>query len=306
MKNSIVTVAVALLIAVIGFYLFTRSNEKIVLRVATTTSVDNTGLLAYLKGYFEKEHPEINLTWIAVGTGQAIEVGRRGDADMVLVHNRALEDQFISEGSGIHGVTIAYNDFIIVGPISDPANVSGARSAIEAFRRIFNACEAGEALFVSRGDRSGTNLKELELWSKAGLDADGKQWYRETGSGMSSTLRVANQLEGYTITDRSTWLSMMDETSSLSILFGNDSPLLNLYRVILVNPKKHPDIKYDAAEKFVLFLVSEKGQGLIGNYTGNGHVLFHPVFGKLHELGVSDAYEDQEVEYWGGKLRNAG
>ncbi|MGQ9691379.1 MAG: substrate-binding domain-containing protein, partial [Thermoproteota archaeon] len=268
--------------------------------------VDNTGLLSYLKSHFEAKYRGINLTWVCVGTGQAVEIGKRGDADVILVHNRALEDQFIKEGYGMHGVTIAYNDFIVVGPIEDPANVTGAKSIVEAFERVFNAGEAGKTLFISRGDASGTHLRELEIWNKTKLIVEGKQWYRETGSSMAATLRVANQLQGYTITDRGTWLSMEGELSDLKILFENDPFLLNLYRIVLINPEKYRSINYDAAEKLVLFLTSSDGQNLIGNYTKNGLVLFNPVFGKLKELGVYDPYEDEQVTYWGGKLKNAG
>lgn len=292
-------------IILMGIYTF-KKDSYTVLRLATTTSVDNTGLLSYLKSHFEAKYRGINLTWVSVGTGQAIEIGKRGDADVILVHNRALEDQFIEEGYGMHGVTIAYNDFVVVGPIEDPANVMGAKSVVEAFQRIFNAGEAGKTLFISRGDASGTHLRELEIWNKTKLIVEGKQWYRETGSSMAATLRVTNQLQGYTITDRGTWLSMEGELSDLKILFENDPFLLNLYRIMLINPEKYQSINYDAAEKLVLFLTSSDGQNLIGNYTKNGLVLFNPVFEKLKELGFYDSYEDEQVAYWGGKLKNAG
>ena len=280
----------------------TTSPTKVILRLATTTSFDATGLLTAMKTIFEKQNSNINLSWVAVGTGQAIQIAKRGDADFVLVHSRPAEEQFIKDGYGIHGVTIAYNDFIIVGPNNDPANVNSTKTAVEAFQKIAAAGVQGKTTFASRGDQSGTNSKELEIWITAGVNASGQAWYKETGQGMSQTLRLANNLQGYTLTDRATWYTLKSELN-LKLVFEGDPILLNLYRVFLINPEKFPGLQHTEAEKFVLFLVSPEIQAFIGNYTKGGQKLFKPVFGKLPiELGIFDPYEDQQVGYWMSKL----
>ncbi|MBC7091692.1 MAG: substrate-binding domain-containing protein [Nitrososphaeria archaeon] len=280
----------------------TQAGGKVILRIATTTSLDATGLLNALKDRFEQKYPNVNVTWVAVGTGQAIEIGKRGDADLIIVHNRPIEDQFLQGGYGVHGITFAQNDFVILGPESDPVNVNSSKDVVEAFERIYQAGEAGKAVFVSRGDRSGTNLKELDIWKAAGLNATGKAWYVEAGQGMGQTLIMANEKQAYTLCDRSTFTSMK-ESVSLKILFEGDQRLMNFYRAILVNPEKFPHVEYDVAEKFVLFLVSEEGQNLIGNYKKGGQRLFNPIFGKIGLFGVNDPYESSQVEYWRSRLK---
>jgi len=278
------------------------SSGKVILRLATTTSFDATGLLNALKANFEKQNQNINLTWVAVGTGQAIEIARRGDADLVIVHSPLYEEQFIKDGYGIHGVRIAYNDFIIVGPASDPANVNSTKTVVEAFKKIAEAGAQGRTTFASRADKSGTHTKELEIWKNAGINASGQAWYRETGQGMAQTLRVANNLQGYTLADRATWYTLMSELN-LKLVFEGDPTLLNIYRVFLINPTKYPSLHHGEAERFVLFLVSSETQTFIGNYTKGGQKLFNPLFGRLGEVGIQDPYEDQEVAYWKSKLR---
>ncbi|MGQ9781457.1 MAG: substrate-binding domain-containing protein [Nitrososphaeria archaeon] len=275
--------------------------KKVFLKIATTTSLDATGLLDDLKKIFEKDNPYINLTWVAVGTGQAIEIGKRGDADMILVHNRAMEQQFIDEGYGVHGVTFAYNDFIILGPKEDVVGVGSCETAVEAFKKIAEAGASGNAVFVSRGDRSGTNMKELEIWTKAGVDVLSSTWYRETGQGMAQTLRLASNLGCYTLSDKATWYTLASELN-LKVVFEGDPELLNLYRVFQLNQKKYPSLHHSEAEKFILFLISPETQAFIGNYTRGGQKLFSPAFGRLSQLGVKDVYEDQEVTYWRMKL----
>jgi len=275
---------------------------RVILRIATTTSVDATGLLDAIKGEFEQKNSDVNVTWVAVGTGQAIAIGERGDADLIIVHNRQLEDQFIKEGYGVHGITFAWNDFIILGPKGDPAQVNSSKNVVEAFKRIYEAGESRKCVFVSRGDKSGTNLKEVEIWKAAGLNATGKGWYIESGQGMGQTLTMANEKQAYTLSDRSTFLSM-SKVLSIKILFEGDLRLINLYRAILVNPQKFPNVKYDVAERYVMFLVSEEGQNLIGNYSKGGCRLFNPAFGKIGELGFNDPYEDEQVKYWMSKFR---
>ena len=269
------------------------SRKHVVLRIATTTSLDATGLLDVVKKSFEDKYPWIEVTWVAVGTGQAVELGKRGDADLIIVHNRDLEDRFISEGYGVHGVTFAYNDFVLVGPPEDPAGVKGSKGAVEAFKRIFQAGEQGRAIFVSRGDKSGTNLRELSLWAMAGVDPSGKSWYKEAGQGMSQTLMIADQLRAYTLCDRSTFLVFKDKVN-LVILSEGDPLYLNLYRAIPVNPKKFPNVHYNESLLFVSFLVSHEGQKIIGTYTKDGAKLFNVCFGNLTSLGVYDPYEYDE------------
>lgn len=303
LERKIIIVA-AFLVAALLLYEQLKHEEITRLRIATTTSLDDTGLLDSLKARFEEENPNINLTWVAVGTGQAIEIAKRGDVDLVIVHNRAMENMFIDQGYGIHGVTIAWNDFVIVGPQDDPAGVARAKNAVEAFELIYQKCSLGMALFVSRGDRSGTNLRELEIWRKANLNATGEGWYIETGQGMVNTLRLANEKRAYILTDRATYMAVRDESGfALKIIFEGDAlNLLNLYRVIIVNPDKFSNLHYEEAEKFVLFLISSEGQELIGKYTKKGQKLFNPAFGILKQLGIDDPYEEEEVAYWKNKL----
>ena len=266
------------------------TGTPVVLRIATTTSLDATGLLDAVKKSFQAKYPWINVTWVAVGTGQAVEIGKRGDADLIIVHNRDLENQFIAQGYGVHGITFAYNDFVLLGPPDDPAGIRGATGAVDAFKKIYAAAESGKTVFVSRGDKSGTNLRELEIWSLTGLDPKGKPWYKETGQGMAQTLMVADQLNAYTLSDRSTFLAFKDKIH-LVILNEGDPKYLNLYRAILLNPQKYPHVHYNESLLYVTFLVSPEGQNLIGTYTKGGAKLFNVCFGNLTNLGVYDPYE---------------
>ncbi|MEM3402977.1 MAG: substrate-binding domain-containing protein [Nitrososphaeria archaeon] len=278
------------------------SSEKVLLRLATTTSFDATGLLNALKAKFEDQNPNINLTWVAVGTGQAIEIARRGDVDLVIVHSPRYEEQFLKDGYGVHGVRIAFNDFIIVGPANDPAGLNSTKTVVEAFKRIAEAGAQGKTTFASRADKSGTHTKELEIWKNVGVNASGQGWYKETGQGMAQTLRLANNLQGYTLTDRATWYTLSSELG-LKLVFERDPILLNIYRVFLIDPEKYPNLHHSEAERFVLFLVSPETQAFIGNYTKGGQRLFNPLFGRLSEVSIQDPYEDQQVTYWENKLR---
>ncbi len=273
-------------------------RETVVLRLATTTSFAETGFLDVIKTAFEKDNAGINLTWVAVGTGQALEIGKRGDADVVLVHSRPQEEQFIKDGYGVHGITIAYNDFLILGPVSDPANASSAKTAAEAFKNI----AAANATFVSRADKSGTNTKEQSIWKLAGINASGKTWYKEAGQGMAATARMTDNLQGYTLCDRASYLTLQQELK-LKIVLEGDPELLNPYRIMLINQTKFPSTHYAEAEKLVLFFVSPKGQELMGNYTKGGNKLFNPIFGKISTIGLIDPYDDNEVAYWKNKLK---
>ncbi len=240
--------------------------------VASTTSTEQSGLFKHLLPAFEKD-TGIQVKVVAVGTGQALDIGRRGDADVVFVHDPAAEEKFVAEGAGVDHKRVMYNDFVIVGPKSDPAKIRGDRSVIDAMRRIAEA----KAPFASRGDRSGTNAAELRYWKEAGIDvaAAKGQWYKETGSGMGPTLNTAAGMNAYSLTDRGTWLSFKNR-GDLAILVEGDKRLFNQYGVMLVNPQKHPQVKTEAGTKFIDWLVSSKGQQAIADYRVDGEQLFFP------------------------------
>lgn len=229
------------------------------LTLATTTSTRDSGLLEVLVPPFEKR-TGIKVKVIAVGTGQAIELGKRGDADLLMVHAPALEKEFVKQGFGTKRYPLMYNDFVMVGASSDPAQIRGERSASQAFRKI----AAAQALFVSRGDNSGTHVKELTIWKKAQLKPQGA-WYLEAGSGMAATLRMASEKQAYTLTDRGTYLSQRKHLE-LDILCQGDPLLFNPYSVIPVNPRKFPDANYEGAYRFIAYLLAPGTQETIANY----------------------------------------
>ena len=240
--------------------------------VASTTSTEQSGLFRHLLPAFESK-TGIQVKVVAVGTGQALDIGRRGDADVVFVHDAAAEQKFVAEGSGVKRFEVMYNDFVLVGPKGDPAKIGGSRDILDALRRI----AAAGAPFASRADRSGTHAAELRYWQAAGVDlapAKGK-WYKETGSGMGPTLNTAAGLNAYALTDRGTWLSFRNR-ADLAILVEGDKRLFNQYGVMLVNPQKHPHVKREAGQKFVDWLVSAEGQAAIASYKINGEQLFFP------------------------------
>jgi tungstate transport system substrate-binding protein len=240
--------------------------------VASTTSTEQSGLFKHILPIFEKK-TGIDVRVVAQGTGQALDTGRRGDADVVFVHAKAQEEKFVAEGHGVKRQEVMYNDFVIVGPKSDPAKVDGMKDAVAALRKIAQA----KAPFASRGDRSGTHSAELNLWKAAGLDPakEKPSWYRETGSGMGPTLNTAAGMSAYTLTDRGTWLSFKNR-GPLDIAVEGDKRLFNQYGVILVNPAKHPHVKKDMAQQFIDWLVSDEGQKTIAAYKINGQQLFFP------------------------------
>jgi tungstate transport system substrate-binding protein len=238
---------------------------------ASTTSTQNSGLLDYLTPLFEKK-AGIRVDVVAVGTGAAIEIGKRGDADIVFVHAEELELQAVREGYFVARRDVMYNDFVIIGPSEDPARIKKTKSAIEAFRKI---TETGSP-FVSRGDNSGTHRKELSLWQAAGIEPKGEAWYVEVGQGMAKTQRVANEKRAYTLTDMGTWLSMLD-TLDMEIAFAGDPALFNQYGVMAVNPKLHKHVKYAEAMAFIEWLTSEEGQEAIASFMdARGNRLFTP------------------------------
>jgi tungstate transport system substrate-binding protein len=241
--------------------------------LASTTSVENSGLLAHILPAFTKE-TGITVHVLAQGTGQALQMAARDDADLVLVHDPEAEQKFIAAGNGIDRRQIAWNDFIVVGPRADPAHIAGTRDAVAALKAIASA----QAPFVSRGDKSGTDALEHRLWRVAGIDpakAGGGSWYRDIGGGMGAALNAAQAMNAYTISDRGTWLSFGNK-GDLTVLGEGDPRLLNRYDVILLNPAKHPVPKQALAKRFAQWLVSLEGQTAIGAYKVNGEQLFHP------------------------------
>jgi tungstate transport system substrate-binding protein len=247
------------------------ANVSIVL--ASTTSVENSGLLAHILPQFT-DKTGIVVRVVAQGTGQALDTARRGDADLVLVHDPEAERKFVDDGNGLTPRQIAWNDFIVVGPAADPAHVKGNHDSVAAFKAI----DAAGAPFVSRGDRSGTNAMELRLWKAAGIapDKDGAgSWYRDIGGGMGQALNVASAMQAYTLSDRGTWLSFANK-ASLVIEVEGDPRLINRYDVIELNPQKHAEAKLDAAKTLADWLVSPDGQKAIGAYQVSGQRLFNP------------------------------
>jgi len=240
--------------------------------VASTTSTEQSGLFKHLLPEFERK-TGIQVRVVALGTGQALDMGRRGDADVVFVHARPLEEQFIAEGHGVKRYAVMYNDFVLVGPTSDPAKVAGGRDIVAALRRI----KAAQAPFTSRGDKSGTHFAELQLWKAAGVDLekDKGPWYRETGSGMGPTLNTASGMNAYALTDRGTWLSFKNR-GELAIAVEGDQRLFNQYGVMLVNPARHPHVKKEMGEAFIHWLISPEGQKAIAEYKIGGEQLFFP------------------------------
>lgn len=241
-----------------------------VLKLATTTSTENSGLLDVLLPVFEKKH-RARVDVIAVGTGQALKLGENGDVDVVMVHAPDAEKKFVAAGFGLERTEIMYNDFVIVGSEDDPAGVAGMKDAAAALTAISEK----EQLFMSRGDDSGTHKKERELWAAAGIAPAGN-WYREVGNGMGATLIMASEQGGYTLTDRGTYLSMMDKLSIAPLVEG-DPRLNNIYSVIAVNPERYPGIKIDLANEFIEWITSPEAREIISNYKIAGQQLFHPL-----------------------------
>jgi tungstate transport system substrate-binding protein len=251
------------------------------LRLATTTSTADSGLLDFILPAFEKAN-NCKVDVVAVGSGQAIEIGRKGDADVLLVHSRKAEDQFVADGFAKERFDVMYNDFIIVGPQEDPARINGLGTGKDAFKAIM----AAEAPFASRGDKSGTHTKELSVWATLSITPTKEmKWYNSLGQGMGDTLLFANEQKAYTLTDRGTYLSMQDKLPNLAILVGGqnlaenkDKNLLNPYGVLAVSPDKFPGVNYELAMKFIAWLTSPETQKVIGGYGVDryGQPLFYP------------------------------
>jgi tungstate transport system substrate-binding protein len=271
-KKILVAVAAIVVLVVIGSLVFLSSPEEKSMTVASTTSTENSGLFAYLLPIFKSE-TGIDVRVVAVGTGQAIRMAMKGDADVLLVHHRASEEKFVNEGYGVARVPLMHNDFVIVGPASDPAGIEGTEDPSAALDKI----RASRATFVSRGDDSGTHKRELSFWEALGskpgeADAD---WYRESGAGQGATLNIASELDGYCLSDRATWVKFGNKRN-LEILVEGDPQLLNPYSLILVSQEKYPHVKTAEGQQFIDWLTSEHGQELIAAYRVEGQQLFFP------------------------------
>ena len=240
--------------------------------VASTTSTEQSGLFGHLLPVFENK-TGIKVHVVALGTGQALDVARRGDADVVFVHARAAEEKFLAEGEGVKRFPVMYNDFVLIGPKNDPAKIGGGKDIVVAMRKL----EADHVPFVSRGDRSGTHMAELALWKTAGIDIDKSKggWYRDTGQGMGPALNTAASMGAYILADRGTWLAFKNR-GDLTILVEGDKRLFNQYGVMLVNPAKHANVKKDLGQQFIDWLISPEGQQAIAAYKIGGSQLFYP------------------------------
>lgn len=300
---AIVVIAVVVVAASLAIYYWPTTPQRLV--IATTTSTVDSGLLDYLKPYFDNKF-NANMTWLYLGTGQALAVAANGDADILLVHDRVREDAFVASGNGTLRVTVMYNDFIIIGPPNDPARIAG-ENATDAMLKVFQAGLDGTAVFVSRGDGSGTNALENRLWDAAGVNTTGAIWYESTGQGMAPTIKIANEFDGYTISDRATFLklqSTMNTTLTLVVLCENDSVLLNPYGIILLNSTKYTNVNATLATDFLLFMISTQGQSLINNFTLNDKQLFFPVYGYPEAIGLPS--ENATVTYLNSLLASRG
>jgi tungstate transport system substrate-binding protein len=268
------SLALAALLGIMAVALITgRASAVTRIKCASTTSTQNSGLLDYLLPKFEKASG-IKVDVVAVGTGAALKLGERGDADVVLVHAKNQELKAVEAGYFVNRHDVMYNDFVIIGPPNDPAKIKGLKSAVEAFKKI----AASKSPFVSRGDKSGTYTKEMAIWKKAGIDPKGQKWYMEVGQGMAKTQRIANEKRAYTLTDRGTWLASKDKDKLDMIVEVEGDPILfNQYGVMATNPAKFKDVKYKEAMVFINWLISPAGQKAIADFKDKkGNKLFVP------------------------------
>ena len=282
---AIIAVVIIAIIAVAGLA-FSGFGQKQTLKIATTTSLEDTGLLPVLEAAFEKQNPNIDVQFIAAGTGQSLEYGKKGDVDLVMVHSKSQEQQFLDAGYGTKRYPFAYNYFYIVGPANDPAKINGT-NATTAFKKISmaGASNPTQVKFVSRGDNSGTNTREIQLWNQTGLNYNttvrGQPWYIESGKGMGDTLTIADEKSAYTLSDSGTYLAFKNKTKLVTFV-TQGKELLNIYSLIPVNPKKFQNVNYQASMKWVNFVLSPEGQKIIGEYGKDkyGQPLFIPLAGQ--------------------------
>ena len=258
----------SVLLLVLSVALCSVSSAQERLKMSTTTSTENSGLLKVLLPPFEKEC-NCRVEVIAVGTGKAVKIAEAGDVDVVFVHARKLEDKFVADGFGVNRRDVMYNDFVILGPANDPAGVKSAKSSAEALKKIAEH----QATFISRGDESGTHVKEKEIWAAAGIQPAGN-WYRSAGQGMGEVIMMATELRACTLADRGTYNAFRHGKTDLTIVFEKEKGLFNPYGVIAVNPKKFPTVKYDLAMKFINFVTGPEGQKIIADYKVEGDPIF--------------------------------
>jgi tungstate transport system substrate-binding protein len=269
-NRRMVMVAAALATAILTTPVCAQDKSIV---VSSTTSTQDSGLFGHILPLF-KEKTGIDVKVIAQGTGQALDTGRRGDSDVVFVHAKSAEQKFLAEGEGVKRHPVMYNDFVLIGPKSDPAGIKGTKDVAQALKTIKDK----QADFISRGDRSGTHIAELALWNKdAGIDIEKEKgpWYKSIGQGMGAALNTAGASNGYVLSDRGTWLSFKNK-GDLQILVEGDKRLFNQYGVMLVNPAKHPNVKKELGQAFIDWLISPDGQKAIANYKINGEQLFYP------------------------------
>jgi tungstate transport system substrate-binding protein len=258
---------------VMGSYFAVDASAEKEIICSSTTSTENSGLFSYILPMFEKK-TGIKVKVVARGTGASIEMGKRGDADMVMVHAKEQELKAVEEGYFVDRHDLMYNDFVIIAPNNDPAKIKGLKSAQDAFRKLAESAN----LFVSRGDNSGTHTKELAIWKKTGIEPKGQKWYLEAGQGMEKTQRIADEKRAYTLTDRGTWLATKDKDKlEMIIVLEGDPILFNQYGVMAVNPEKHKHVKYKESMEFINWLISKEGQETIASFKDkNGNQLFIP------------------------------
>jgi tungstate transport system substrate-binding protein len=263
---------IQVILLMLAMYMAPASWAQNFITVASTTSTEQSGLFKHLLPAYEKK-TGVQVRVVALGTGQALDMGKRGDADVVFVHAKSAEEKFIADGYGVKRLPVMYNDFVLIGPKSDPAKVAGGKDILEALRKVKGAA----APFVSRGDRSGTHMAELALWKSSGIEIEKEKgpWYRDTGQGMGPALNTASSMNGYILADRGTWISFKNR-GDLAILVEGDRRLFNQYGVILVNPEKHPHIKKEMGQAFIDWVVSSEGQKAIADYKIGGEQLFFP------------------------------
>ena len=260
----------AFLILIVGGLASLSFAEEKSIVMSSTTSTEQSGLFAYLLPIF-KSKSGIDVKVVAVGTGQALDIGRRGDADVVFVHDKPAEEQFVAEGFSTKRYEVMYNDFILIGPKNDPAKIAGGKDINEALQKI----AASQSPFISRGDKSGTNAAELRYWKNAGINPAGEAWYKETGSGMGPALNTASAMNAYILADRGTWLSFKNR-GDLIIVVEGDRKLFNQYGVMLVNPERFPQVKKVLGQTLIAWLISKDGQSAIASYKIDGEQLFFP------------------------------
>lgn len=299
LKLLVAILVLAIVIAggfVAYWYFLQPPPRKEVLILSTTTSTYDSGLLDYLLPIFQNKY-NVQVNVLSKGTGESIEIAKRGDADVVLVHAQSLEVPFVNAGYGVHRVGVMYNDFIIIGPKEDPAGIAGTTNATYAFQKILQAGGKGNAIFISRADKSGTNVEELSIWSKIGIKPSNKThaWYLEAGAGMGTVLRMTNEKKAYTLTDRGTWLKFKDQLTNLQLTSQGDKILLNPYAVIPVSHDKFPQRNYRMAITFTKYLVSDEGQKIIESYKIGGETPFIPI-AKNYDMTHTFGFPNQEQE----------